>query len=376
MAEKKDKAAEAPAPDEDEATSLEAHPVTGEIVALPATLPGLIDRARMHLALAQTSAEVLQGLKAAKAARHLAQLIHAANETQAECLRLIVQAERRMVLEIDDGQERGEIAGRGNPDLVAGSENVRTADNWPATYKELGLDRRRVREWRVLASVPIEVLEEAICLALLESRAPTRQECLRAARAHLGELENARTANVQVDVPDGTYHTIVIDPPWPMKKIERDVRPNQVGFDYPTMDADQLAAFPLPDMAAPDCHLFLWTTHKFLPLALDLAEEWGFRYVCCFVWIKPGGFQPIGLPQYNCEFALYCRRGTPKFLTTKQFYCAFEAPRREHSRKPDYFYDMVRRVCAGPRIDVFSREPRDGFDQFGNQAEKFAGAAE
>jgi hypothetical protein len=30
------------------------------------------------------------------------------------------------------------------------------------------------------------------------------------------------------------YNVLVIDPPWPMKKIERKVRPDQTGFDYPT----------------------------------------------------------------------------------------------------------------------------------------------
>jgi hypothetical protein len=99
-----------------------------------------------------------------QAARHLAKLIHASNEAQAECLRLVVQAERRMVLEIEDGRARGEVATVGNPDFAM----VQSADHRPATFKELGIDKRRVREWRILASVPIEVLEEAVCLALLE----------------------------------------------------------------------------------------------------------------------------------------------------------------------------------------------------------------
>jgi predicted RNA methylase len=34
---------------------------------------------------------------------------------------------------------------------------------------------------------------------------------------------------------EGEYDVIVIDPPWPMQKIERDGRPNQSAFDYPTM---------------------------------------------------------------------------------------------------------------------------------------------
>jgi N6-adenosine-specific RNA methylase IME4 len=138
------------------------------------------------------------------------------------------------------------------------------------------------------------------------------------------------------------------------------------------MDEDELRGFPVPDMAAEDCHLFLWTTQKFLPMALRLAEDWGFRYVCTFVWHKPGGFQPIGLPQYNCEFALYCRKGTPAFIDTKAFPTCFEAARREHSRKPDAFYQTVARVTAGRRIEVFAREPREGFELFGNETARFA----
>jgi N6-adenosine-specific RNA methylase IME4 len=173
-------------------------------------------------------------------------------------------------------------------------------------------------------------------------------------------------------IPEGRFGTIVIDPPWDMEKIDRYVRPNQIGFDYPTMSEAELANFPVPDMAADDCHLFCWTTQKFLPIAERLVEAWGFRYVLSMVWHKPGGFQPIGLPQYNCEFIVYGRKGTPEFVDTKAFPCCFSADRREHSRKPDHFYDLIRRVTAEGRIDVFSRERREGFAQYGNEIDKFA----
>lgn len=197
-------------------------------------------------------------------------------------------------------------------------------------------------------------------------------------RSEKAEARRAEIAKLKEDappLPDGQYGVIVIDPPWQMEKIERDVRPNQVSFDYPTMDEAELAAFDVPSIAASDCHLYCWTTHKHLPMALRLVEAWGFRYVMTHVWHKPGGFQPIGLPQYNCEFVIYARKGSPKFVDTKGFFACFEAPRREHSRKPDEFYDLIRRVTDGPRIDVFSREARDGFDQFGNEVAKFAESA-
>lgn len=207
------------------------------------------------------------------------------------------------------------------------------------------------------------------------------KEILKAAkqiRAEKAEVRKAELAIVKErapSLPTEAYDVIVIDPPWDMQKIERDVRPNQVAFDYPTMSEEELSEFDVPSISADDCHLFCWTTHKFLPSALRLVEAWGFRYVMTMVWHKPGGFQPIGLPQYNCEFAIYARKGSPSFVDTKAFFACFEAPRREHSRKPDEFYDVIRRVTGGRRIDVFSRENRDGFEQFGNEADKFSGAA-
>jgi len=166
----------------------------------------------------------------------------------------------------------------------------------------------------------------------------------------------------------GEYDVIVIDPPWPMQKIDRNERPNQTAFDYPVMSETELSVMEMP--AGDDCHMWLWTTHKYLPMALRLVNDWGFKYVCTFVWHKPGGFQPFGLPQYNCEFAIYCRKGSPIFLDTKAFPVAFNEPRGKHSEKPEGFYDVVRRVTGGRRIDIFNRRKIDGFDVWGKEADE------
>jgi hypothetical protein len=94
---------------------------------------------------------------AAQAARHLAKLIHASHEAQAECLRLVLRAETRMVVEVQAGRERGEIAVR--DDNLRRGPDARTSGVGKATLPEIGIDRRRLREWCILASVPDDIME-------------------------------------------------------------------------------------------------------------------------------------------------------------------------------------------------------------------------
>lgn len=165
---------------------------------------------------------------------------------------------------------------------------------------------------------------------------------------------------------DGLYDVVVIDPPWPMNKLKRTVRPNQVHMDYATMSLSDIALMEIP--AADDCHMWLWTTHKHLNNSMEILKGWGFKYVCLFTWHKPGGFQAFNLPQFNSEFAIYARKGSPKFISTKAFHTCFDAPRRGHSVKPEEFYDVVRRVTDGRRIDIFNRRAIAGFDTWGYEA--------
>ena len=227
-----------------------------------------------------------------------------------------------------------------------------------------GVSHKTSHQAQTIAANP-ERVEKAIARAIQEDRIPTPDHVYKLIKSEEAKEKTEEIRSRKPQTIEGKYDVIVIDPPWPMEKIERDVRPNQHGFDYPTMSEDELEAVHLP--AADDCHLFLWTTHKFLPMAFRLTECWQFRYVCLFVWHKPGGFQPIGLPQYNCEFIIYARKGSPKFIDTKAFNCCFQAPRGVHSEKPSLFYETVSRVTNGRRIDMFSRRDIKGFDVWGNQ---------
>lgn len=176
-----------------------------------------------------------------------------------------------------------------------------------------------------------------------------------------------------VDPAVATYRTVVIDPPWPMQKIEREVRPKQgQSLDYAVKSVDEIADWKAQNLMAEDgCHVYLWTTQRFLEDAMRIMDGWGVKRECLLVWNKNVGITPYSW-MYNAEFVLFGRVGNLPLLKNGEK-VVFDGKVREHSRKPDEFYDLVRLVSPEPRIDVFSREPRDGFAQWGDEKERFGG---
>ena len=211
-----------------------------------------------------------------------------------------------------------------------------------------------------------DIIEQVKAEAEAEDDLPTRTEVLRRVAQKKNIEEIRRIEKQAITDISGTYNVVVIDPAWEVEKIARDVAPTQIGLDYPTMTIDEIKNFKIP--AKDNCHLFLWTTHKYLPDSFEILKVWGFNYICCMVWHKNGGFQPFNLPQYNCEFVLYARKGTPKFKETKNFFTCFSADRTGHSEKPEEFYELLRRITVGKRIDIFNRRTIKGFDKYGNES--------
>lgn len=238
---------------------------------------------------------------------------------------------------------------------VAGDKNITPAAKASASHTNRGAVERMDRLVRERPD-----LAEQVRTGELPGSTAVR-EMVRPAL--IEKLESIKTREAKTLA--GEYDVIVIDPPWPMQKIELDRNPAAVALDYLTMTEEELSVLPIP--AARDCHVWVWATQKYLPMAMRLLDTWQLKYVCTFVWKKSGGFQPFGLPQYNCEMALYARKGAPQFIDTKNFPICFDAPRGAHSEKPDLFYETIRRVTAGRRIDIFARRVIPGFDGWGNE---------
>ena len=167
------------------------------------------------------------------------------------------------------------------------------------------------------------------------------------------------------------FRTLVVDPPWPQRKTGlRAVRPLQFrDLPYNTMGLEEMKKFPIDNFAAQDSHIYLWTINKYLRESFSILDAWGFKFHVVLVWNKPTGVCPFSF-QFRNEFVLFGYRG-PLELKKIGLPTNFSAGVREHSRKPDELYRIAEIVSHPPRIDIFSREKRDGWEQFGDELNIF-----
>jgi N6-adenosine-specific RNA methylase IME4 len=105
------------------------------------------------------------------------------------------------------------------------------------------------------------------------------------------------------------YRTIVADPPWEIGDFpEWGDGAGTIACPYPTMTLADIKDLRVADLAAPEAHLYLWTTTQFLRAAYDVAEAWGFEPMYPLVWCKPPRGSGLGGKfASNVEFILFCR---------------------------------------------------------------------
>jgi len=176
-----------------------------------------------------------------------------------------------------------------------------------------------------------------------------------------------RQVQQEVAMPSGDYSCVVIDPPWNYG-TGYDPDGRRVANPYPEMTLEQIAQLDI--RAKQDSIIFLWTTHKFIWDAKALLEQWGFAYRSMIVWDK----EQMGMGdlfRMQCEFCLVGIKGKPLLDNPHNLRDIIRESRREHSRKPEAFYEMVETLCPYKKIEYFAREQREGYEVYGNDTDKF-----
>lgn len=175
---------------------------------------------------------------------------------------------------------------------------------------------------------------------------------------------------------------LVVDPPWPQRKGSggrRAVRPQQLQqLDYPTMSVSE--CFSSVDQLLSDAKVvFLWEIDKFLIEAESEMTKRGWRRHARLVWGKGNGVAPAFTVRFSHEYLVWWFRSPMMPIDSSlqgHYTTVFRSPSREHSRKPEEAYSLIEKLYPHAiRMDVFSREPRMGWLQWGNQTEHFKRAS-
>jgi len=178
-------------------------------------------------------------------------------------------------------------------------------------------------------------------------------------------------------IPRGGYSVILADPPWRFATRSQLGQKKNAEGHYATMTLAEILALPVAELANPKgCALFLWATPPMLQQGLDVMKAWGFAYRSIGAWAKrsrTGAAWQFGTGyvfRSAMEPYLFGSIGRP-VQTARNVRNLIVAPVREHSRKPEEIYADAERLFAGPRLELFSRQPRPGWDCFGNQLDRF-----
>lgn len=173
------------------------------------------------------------------------------------------------------------------------------------------------------------------------------------------------------------YKTILADPPWDYNNSGCRGAAKNI---YPTMKDTEIYNLPIPQIADKDCVLLLWATWPKLTEAMQVINAWGFEYKTAFPWVKVTdcsknfwGDWEIKVP-YGIGFWI---RGVsePLLISTKGNikppdvgFVGLLSPNLSHSKKPIDVYHYAEFLPA-PRVELFARRKRNGWDVWGNEVE-------
>lgn len=177
------------------------------------------------------------------------------------------------------------------------------------------------------------------------------------------------------EIPLFRYGLIMADPPWSFENWSKAGEHKNASAEHDCISLADIKRMPIGHLSSRDCVLWLWATNPLLDQAFEVIRAWGFEFKTAGHWSKKtvSGKQAFGtgyILRSAGEPFLIATTGNPK--TSRNVRSVIEGPVREHSRKPEEAFAAAERLCGDvPRIEIFSRQDRAGWDVFGNEVGKF-----
>lgn len=262
-----------------------------------------------------------------------------------------------------------------------------TRPDWAAQIDQAvdhtGLSEKTLKNMRAVAKiepsrrrddVPFSVHEAVAALPPVE-----QSEWLEQAASHGWDRRELRL-NIQASkrrrviegqaTLTGIYRVVYADFPW----LYGDRPPSGSGAQthYSGMTIADGCKLPVQAHTYKDAVLFFWVPAPMLlenPGPREIIEAWGFTPKTGVVWDKvhhnAGNYVSV-----RHEHLIIATRGscTPDRPTPMFDSVVTERQEGEHSSKPASFRKMIERMYDGPFLELFGREPVEGWDVFGNDA--------
>jgi N6-adenosine-specific RNA methylase IME4 len=193
-----------------------------------------------------------------------------------------------------------------------------------------------------------------------------RQERRRRVNGYYAKTEGDIFQTLAAVVASGKkFRCVVADVPW---WSDDACRRGGAAYHYPSMTSESLQDLGqmINQMTTPDCVLFLWVPQALVFDAKPIIDAWGFGYKTGAVWLKDE-FKTGWYFRMQHELLLFATRpGSPPFIA-RDISSIINGDSVRHSEKPEVVYELIERAVAGPYLELFARQRRDGWDQVGDQ---------
>jgi len=179
-------------------------------------------------------------------------------------------------------------------------------------------------------------------------------------------VQEVKLKEKKIEVPKEEFDIIYADPPWEYDfSIDYS---RSIPAHYPTLSLGEISSYLRVKKieTAKNAVLFLWATNPKLEEAFEVIKAWGFEYKTNFVWVK----DKIGMGYWNRnqhELLLIATKGNPNPPDPeKRISSVIEAERKEHSEKPEIFYQIIEKMFPqAKKIELFARNKRNGWEAVG-----------
>lgn len=174
------------------------------------------------------------------------------------------------------------------------------------------------------------------------------------------------------------------DPAWRHKMWSSKGEDRSPSHHYKTMGLDEIKQLQVGSFCLPDSFIWLWIPMCMIHRGESVLNAWGAEFVTAGFWGKTQKTKPKeNLPKMGTGYTLreagegfmIGRIGRPR-IQDRGIPSLILEPRREHSRKPEQGYDYAERMVgkSEPKLDLFSRQVRAGWDNCGDELDKFDAA--